>query len=275
MIHSFSSHSENPFMNLSFVSHPPSSSRRAPRGARARIGAFTRLELAAVLVMLFLLGAVVLPGLAQHRAAADRIACLNNLRQVGQAFRQWAEEHDGKTPLWLGWDGRTSPADGGMAGYPPSGPSLWFLMTVISNDLVRPSLLYCPSGIGLEAAEFSSSRNGGFLNPYYRNNAVSYWLGMHNHPDYPQALLAGDFNLQTNGVRRCAVATNVWAATIQAPYADNTRWIGSGDGPPFHGDVGNVLLNDGQARTTSTPQLRELLSRTWDGDGALDFLFPR
>ncbi len=47
--------------------------------------AFARLELAALVVMLALLGLLVLPLLAATRADSDRAGCFNNLRLLGRA----------------------------------------------------------------------------------------------------------------------------------------------------------------------------------------------
>src|SRR5260370_37182444 len=48
--------------------------------------AFSRLELTVVLFTLALLAAEALPVLAGTRPRADRITCVNNLRQIGKAF---------------------------------------------------------------------------------------------------------------------------------------------------------------------------------------------
>ena len=61
--------------------------------------AFTCLELLACLAACALLLAVITPALASTRSRADRVACLGNLRQIGNALRQFALEHDGN-PAW-------------------------------------------------------------------------------------------------------------------------------------------------------------------------------
>jgi len=60
--------------------------------------AFTRIEL-----LFCLLGAalLVLPAislLASNKSESQRVICFNNLRQIGRAFQQWANDHNEKFP---------------------------------------------------------------------------------------------------------------------------------------------------------------------------------
>ena len=67
------------------------------RGAKA---AFTLTELLAVMAVMALLAAVLLPVLAQARRQARQIACLSNLRQLGQAHRLYLQDWDDRFPRW-------------------------------------------------------------------------------------------------------------------------------------------------------------------------------
>ena len=57
--------------------------------------AFTLIELVVVIVVVAILAACLVPALARTRPQAQRIACANNLKQVGLAFRTWAAAHGG------------------------------------------------------------------------------------------------------------------------------------------------------------------------------------
>ena len=60
--------------------------------------AFTVLELLVVVAILALLAALLLPVLSRARAKAERVGCMNNLRQLQLAWQMYVDDHDGWVP---------------------------------------------------------------------------------------------------------------------------------------------------------------------------------
>jgi prepilin-type N-terminal cleavage/methylation domain-containing protein len=71
---------------------------RSPRTSRID-GAFTLVELLVVIGVIAVLMAVLLPTLAKAQQAAQRTACLSNLRQIHQAFAFYALDNRDQVPL--------------------------------------------------------------------------------------------------------------------------------------------------------------------------------
>lgn len=77
--------------------------------------AFTLVELLVVIAVVGILGALLLPALSQGKAAARRIQCVDNLRQLGLATQMYWDENDdltfryqigatnGGRLYWFGW----------------------------------------------------------------------------------------------------------------------------------------------------------------------------
>src|SRR5215831_17043066 len=65
-----------------------------------RLGAgFTLIELLCVIAIIAILAALLLPAVVKAKAKAQRIECINNLRQVGLAFLSFAHDHNSQFPM--------------------------------------------------------------------------------------------------------------------------------------------------------------------------------
>jgi hypothetical protein len=221
------------------------------RKATKENDAFTRIELLFSIFSAILLGFVIFSGSASATGRNQRLTCLDNLRQIGQAVQLWAFEHQDAAPwnLPVG-QGGTRPIPGMSK---PGNPAREF--GTLSNELGTPKILLCPNDDrrGAQAAEnWTSSPNGGYLNGSYANNATSYSIGLHANFTSPLSVLSLDRSLRLDFTGLiCPLGVNNAVGVSWSPLS-SAAWTNV-----THGRVGNFLLMDGRVMEVPNSRIQQ------------------
>lgn len=181
-----------------------------------RHSSFTLIELIVIVGTLALLVFFLIPQAVRHRR---RAACMNNLRQIGLAFKTWpitSDDFPALTPVE--WGGTKELADSGQ---------VFIHFRVMSNELSWPRVLVCP-------ADRTKSSAKTFHRAFTDAN-VSYFVGLDATDVQPQVLLSGDRNL--------AVGRPLPPGVFRLTTNTLLEWTRA-----VHGSCGNLALADGSVR---------------------------
>jgi type II secretory pathway pseudopilin PulG len=207
--------------------------------AAKRTKAFTRVELYVVIgVIAVLAAALLLPALAAAKRKTSRLDCVNNLHEIGTAFKVWEGDNGEKYPMHFALtNSKTMRLIGSGNAY-----VLWQTM---SNELSTPKVLHCPADTnGIAATNFVIG---------FSDENISYFFSLEASDAYPQMILDGDDNLAVKGVR-------VKPGILNLPTTNSLTWT-----KERHCHVGNISMVDGSVQQTTIGSLNSAVIAATNG----------
>jgi type II secretory pathway pseudopilin PulG len=191
-------------------------------------------EVMVIIVILALLVAIFLPLLAKAKRRASKINCVNDLKQVGIAFRLWEGDNNNKYPMAV------SVTNGGAMELIATG-NVAACFQVMSNELNTPKILLCPEDTRQVLATNWSTLN---------NSNIRYFVGLDAAETNPQMFLSGDDNFAIGGVP-------VKSGVVQLLTDIPVTWTKG-----RHKLYGNIGLADGSVQQLTTDGLQQALNQT-------------
>lgn len=270
---------------------------------------FTLAELLVVVTVIAILAVMLLPAHAASKRNAQKINCTDNLRQIGMAYKIFAENNGGYYPQAVSF------ASGGSSENVQHGNTVASRLNpiqpfmVMSNELANPKVVFCPvdSYAPGPAAVFNySGTPSPIFNPCTSPSAAtaagtqtaagcsSYFVNGDAADVDPRLIVGGDRNIgnQTSTANNnpasyafiCTAANPSSPVQAYAGYfspVNVTPMSGTSAGAwawtkyEMHQASGNILLADGSAQSVSIGGLHEAMLNSTNVVPLQAWNFPR
>ena len=228
---------------------------------------FTQVELIVVIVIVLILmvgvvgAGMLLPALAKAKAKSQRIACVNNLKQIGIATRIYATDNQDRFPWQM------SEVEGGTAEYiaVSKAAEYWKHFQALSNELSNPKVVRCPSDRNRNQAKtFGETEFGGPTG----NLSMSYFIGKGSDEAKPNNILSGDRNIEYGDYNN----DDDNEGTHQKFGKKFTAKLSPAWTESLHENQGDLLLSDSSCQVASASRLAKYMINSSDANN--EIMFP-
>jgi prepilin-type N-terminal cleavage/methylation domain-containing protein len=223
---------------------------------------FTLVEMLVVIAIIAILAALLLPSLSAAKDRGKRAACISNMRQLGIAIQNYAEDHEDRAPygptappfLHPGYFYPSTGSPTPLLSLPSGAPVGFGLM--LSNELAQtPKVLFCPGSdqtvdADAELAKVGTTQAQGSY--YYRHGGVTALF--YTPPTEPEMT-----RLSNPGSNRLGEPIRALAIDTQFLCSPTVAVFGVRKRTHHKQQAVNVLYNDGSVRTLGNGNRRYTL----------------
>ena len=244
--------------------------------------AFTLIELLVVIAIIAILAAMLLPALAAAKKKAQKIACVNNVKQDMLSVKLWAGDNNERYCTAVAASAGGALDYVGNASRAANAPNLIPAMAfmVMSNELGTPKVAYCPSdsyhSTNANSFEYNSfnpctAPNGATLATTVKApGCLSYFINGDGTDSDPQMIITGDANIglaspvNSGGAPAPFGFIAASAATAQVGAQSSQQVFGSAalstaywswTSGEMHQKSGNIGLADGSVQSVTIAAL--------------------